>query len=164
MKLSASHLTPTALEFATHPLRLIIRFESIEASVAQQSDTASTLIAENGFEARALSESAEAEFWQNHARLADDDNSGALLKVSVVPTELAETLTVIERLAGSAATLRRAGGGRSVSAALPESSVQKRVIDGLRDAADGRGSAVLLRAHASCDLMSSVGPIGDGLH
>jgi hypothetical protein len=35
LKLSASHLTPTALEFANHPLRLVSG-ESIEASVAQQ--------------------------------------------------------------------------------------------------------------------------------
>ncbi len=33
LKLAASHLTPTALEFTTHPLRLLVRFESIEASV-----------------------------------------------------------------------------------------------------------------------------------
>ena len=61
LKLSASHLTPTALEFATHPLRLIIRFESIEASVVQQSETASKLIAESGCKAQMLSESADDE-------------------------------------------------------------------------------------------------------
>ena len=35
-RILSSHLTPTALEFATHPLRLLVRFESIEASVQQQ--------------------------------------------------------------------------------------------------------------------------------
>ena len=32
----ASHLTPTAVEFETHPLKLLVRFESIEAAVDQR--------------------------------------------------------------------------------------------------------------------------------
>ena len=166
VKLSASHLTPTALEFATHPLRLIIRFESIEASVAQQSETASKLMAENGYEARTLSESAEEQFWQNHARLADDDR-GALLKVSVLPTDLAETLTVIERLAGKRGYIAagRAGAGVFLLRITEEVQLQKRVIDGLRDALQiGRGSAVIVKC--SPELRAHVdvwGPIGDGL-
>jgi glycolate oxidase FAD binding subunit len=166
LKLSASHLTPTALEFATHPLRLIIRFESIEASVAQQSETAAKLVAENGFEARTLSESEEEQFWHNHARLADDDR-GALLKVSVLPTDLAEMLTVIERLAGKRGYIAagRAGAGVFLLRITEEVQLQKRVIDGLRDAQQiGRGSAVIVKCPP--DLRTHVdvwGPIGDGL-
>jgi glycolate oxidase FAD binding subunit len=165
VKMSASHLTPTALEFATHPLRLIMRFESIEASVAQQSETASTLFAESGYEARMLSGSAEEQFWQNHTRLADDDR-GALLKVSVLPTELAETLTLIERLAGKRGYVAagRAGAGVFLLRITEEVQLQKRVIDGLRDAQQiGRGSAVGIKC--SPDLRTHVdiwGPIGDG--
>jgi glycolate oxidase FAD binding subunit len=165
VKMSASHLTPTALEFATHPLRLIMRFESIEASVAQQSETASTLFAESGYEARTLSGSAEEQFWQNHTRLADDDR-GALLKVSVLPTELAETLTLIERLAGKRGYVAagRAGAGVFLLRITEEVQLQKRVIDGLRDAQQiGRGSAVVIKC--SPDLRTHVdiwGPIGDG--
>ena len=51
---SASHLTPTALEFNTHPLRLIIRFESIEASVEQQSETAADADRHGGLAAQTL--------------------------------------------------------------------------------------------------------------
>ncbi len=166
VKLSASHLTPTALEFATHPLRLILRFESIEASVAQQSETASKLLAENGYEARTLSGSAEEQFWQDHARLANDDR-GALLKVSVLPTELGEMLTVIERLAGTRGYVAagRAGAGVFLLRITEDVQVQKRVIEGLRDALQiGRGSAVVMKC--SPDLRTHVdvwGPIGDAL-
>lgn len=166
VKLSASHLTPTALEFATHPLRLIIRFESIEASVAQQSETATKLIADNGCEARPLSEAAEEQFWQNHARLAQDDR-GALLKISVLPTELADTLGTIERLAGTRGYIAagRAGAGVFLLRITEDVQLQKRVIDGLRDALQlGRGSAVIVKS--SSDLRTHVdvwGPIGDGL-
>ncbi|MEO5739084.1 MAG: FAD-binding oxidoreductase [Vicinamibacterales bacterium] len=166
VKLSASHLTPTALEFATHPLRLIVRFESIEASVAQQSETASRLIAEHGCQARMLSESEEEAFWQNHARLADDDG-GALLKVSVLPTELADTLSVIERLAGKRGYVAagRAGAGVFLLRIGDEVQLQKRVIDGLRDALQiGRGSAVVVKSSPELRMHVDVwGPIGDGL-
>ncbi len=166
IKLNASQLTPTALEFTTHPLRLIVRFESIEASVAQQSETVATLVAESGCEARTLSESAEAQYWQTHTRLADDDR-GALLKVSVLPTDLAETLSLIERLAGKRGYVAagRAGAGVFLLRITEEVQLQKRVVDGLRDALQiGRGSAVLVKS--SPDLRTHVnvwGPIGDGL-
>ena len=166
LKLSASHLTPTALEFATHPLRLAIRFESIEASVVQQSETAAKLIAENGYQSQTLSPSEEEQYWQGHAQLADDDR-GALVKVSVLPTDLAETLAVIERLAGKRGYIAagRAGAGVFLLRVTEEVQVQKRVIDGLRDALQiGRGSAVIVKG--SPELKEHVdvwGPIGDGL-
>ena len=166
LKLSASHLTPTALEFATHPLRLAIRFESIEASVVQQSETAAKLIAENGYQSQTLSPSEEEQYWQGHAQLADDDR-GALVKVSVLPTDLAETLALIERLAGKRGYIAagRAGAGVFLLRVTEEVQLQKRVIDGLRDALQiGRGSAVIVKG--SPELKEHVdvwGPIGDGL-
>jgi glycolate oxidase FAD binding subunit len=165
-KLTQSHLTPTALEFATHPLRLIIRFESIEASVAQQSELAEKLIAESGYQARALSPAAEEQYWRNHTRFADDDR-GALLKVSVLPTELAETLTLIERLAEKPGYVAagRAGAGVFLLRITEDVRLQTRVIDGLRDALQiGRGSAVVIKS--SPELRTHVdvwGPIGDAL-
>ena len=166
LKLSASHLTPTALEFATHPWRLVIRFESIEASVAQQSETAAKLIAENGYRTQTLSPSEEEQYWQGHAQLADDDR-GALVKVSVLPTDLAKTLAVIEGLAGKRGYIAagRAGAGVFLLRVIEEVQLQKRVIDGLRDALQiGRGSAVIVKG--SPELKEHVdiwGPIGDGL-
>jgi glycolate oxidase FAD binding subunit len=166
IKLSASHLTPTVLEFATHPLRLVIRFESIEASVAQQSETASALIADSGYKAQALSASAEEQYWQSHGRLADGD-AGALLKVSVLPSELASTLDVIQRLAGERGYVAagRAGAGVFLLRITGELQQQKRVIDGLRDALQiGRGSAVIVRSSQELrNLVDVWGPIGDGL-
>ena len=166
LKVSASHLTPTALEFATHPLRLVIRFESIEASVAQQSETAAKLIAESGHEPRTLTESAEEQYWQEHAGLAGD-NRGALLKVSVLPTDLADRLTAIERLAGKRGYVAagRAGAGVFLLRVTEKVQVQKRVIDGLRDVLQiGRGSAVVVKGSPGLSAHVDVwGPIGDAL-
>jgi glycolate oxidase FAD binding subunit len=121
-KVLMSHLTPTALEFATHPLRLILRFESIEASVQQQSQTAARLIAECGFNARSVPGSEEDRFWSSHDVFAEEDRC-ALLKVSVLPTELAATLALIEQLAGPRgyAAVGRAG-AVCFSCALPATS------------------------------------------
>ena len=164
LKLSASHLTPTVLEFATHPLRLVMRFESIEESVVQQSETASKLIAESGVQARVLTASEEEEYWPRHALAADDRS--ALVKVSVLPTELGETLNVIERLAGKRGYVAagRAGAGVFLLRIAEDVQLQKRVIDGLRDVLQlGRGSAVIVKG--SPELRAHVdvwGPMGDG--
>jgi glycolate oxidase FAD binding subunit len=167
VKLSASHLTPTALEFTTDPLlRLILRFESIEASVVQQSETAAKLIADNGYAPQLLSQSDELKFWDEHARFADDER-GALLKVSTLPTELAGTMSVIERLAGARgyAASGRAGAGVFLLRITGDVPAQKRVIDGLRGALQiGRGSAVVIKSSPELRMGTDVwGPIGDGL-
>lgn len=166
LKISASHLTPTALEFATHPLRLVVRFESIEASVAQQSDTAAKLLAESGCQPRMLSASDESDYWKTHTQLADDDG-GALLKVSVLPTDLADTLTAIERLAGKRGyvAVGRAGAGVFLLRITEEVQLQRRVVEGLRDTLQiGRGSAVIVKGPPELREHVDVwGPIGDGI-
>lgn len=165
-RILASHLTPTALEFATHPLRLLVRFESIEASVAQQCETASTLVSAAGLALRSLSESEETAVWTEHARFGEH-GEGALLKVSTLPTELAGTLGAIEQLAGREgfSASGRAGLGVFLARIRGDVSLQKRVIDGLRSALPaGRGSAVLVQG--SPELKAEVdvwGAIGDGL-
>lgn len=165
-RILSSHLTPTALEFATHPLRLLIRFESIEASVTQQCEMAAKLIAECGFESRAISGSDESAVWGAHARFAEN-GEGALIKVSVVPTELGATLDLIDRIAGKEGYVAagRAGAAVILLRVPGESAAQKRVIEALREAQPlRRGSAVIVQA--SQDLKKDVdvwGPIGDGL-
>lgn len=165
-KVLMSHLTPTALEFATHPLRLILRFESIEASVQQQSQTAARLIAECGFNARSVPGSEEDRFWSSHDVFAEEDRC-ALLKVSVLPTELAATLALIEQLAGPRgyAAVGRAGAGVFQLCITGDVQLQKRVINGLRDALPlGRGSAVVVKSPPELRTHVDVwGPLGDGL-
>jgi glycolate oxidase FAD binding subunit len=76
-------------------------------------------------------------------------------------------LTVIERLAGTRGYLAagRAGAGVFLLRITEDVQLQKRVIDGLRDALQiGRGSAVVMKC--SPDLRTHVdvwGPIGDAL-
>jgi glycolate oxidase FAD binding subunit len=164
--LLASHLTPTALEFTTHPMRLIIRFESIDASVQAQSETAATLVGEAGFAARSIAGPEEERFWTDHARFGEDERC-ALLKVSVLPTDLAPTLALVEQLAGKDgyAASGRAGAGVFQLCVLGDTQLQKRTIEGLRDSLPlGRGSAVIVKSPPELRTHVDVwGPIGDGL-
>ncbi len=164
-RILASPLTPTAVEFATHPLRLLIRFESIAASVEQQSDSASKLIREAGFEAEVIAGDDEEGLWTDLA--VGDDDGRTLVKVSVLPAELATTLELIDRLAGSQgyAATGRAGVGVFLVSLGGELEFQKRVIDGLRQGLPiGRGSAVVVRGSDALKNQVDVwGPIGDSL-
>lgn len=169
-KILASYLTPTAMEFRTPPLSLLIRFESIEASVEEQATNAANLIGENGFSARIISGAEEDQLWARHGQgvwQQSGVDSGALMKVSVLPTELAETLSSLSRLSGSGgyAAAGRAGLGVFLARIGGDAALQKHVIGGLRDRLPhGRGSVVI--RHASPKLKAEVdvwGPIGDGL-
>ena len=161
-----SHLTPTALEFITHPLRALVRFESIEASVEQQTETATKLVVDCGFRAAAVSGADEDQTWIDHARFPGT-RDGALLKISVLPGDLAVVLDRLDELAGATGfrAAGRAGAGVFLVHLAGDAQQQKRVIEGVRRALDGgKGSAVIV--HASPELKSQIdvwGPIGDGL-
>jgi glycolate oxidase FAD binding subunit len=161
-----SHLTPTALEFHTPPLGLLIRFESIDAAVEQQIVNATKLIGDSGFTARTIVGAEEEQVWSRHGSAVLNDG-GALIKVSTLPAELADTLALIEGLAGpnGYAAAGRAGLGVFLLRLGDDIDVQKRVVNGLRDASPGgRGSAVVTRGSPELKAQLDVwGPIGDGL-
>ena len=164
--ITASPLTPTALEFSSHPRRLLVRFESIEPSVEQQSMKAQSLIGSFGFDAQTLSGADEEHAWLDHARVWSEAG-GTLLKVSVLPTAIADTLGVIERTAGQngCTAAGRAGAGVFVVRLDGALDVQERVIAALRGSIpSGKGGAVIVRAPAALRNRVDVwGSIGDGL-
>jgi glycolate oxidase FAD binding subunit len=165
-QIAASHLTPTALEFSTHPRRLLVRFESIEPSVEQQSMKAQSLIGSLGFEAQTVSGADEDRTWLEHARVWSEPG-GTLLKVSVLPTAIADALGVIERGAGHDGFVAagRAGAGVFVVRIDGGLDAQERVIAALRGSIPhGKGSAVIVRAPAALRNRVDVwGSVGDGL-
>jgi glycolate oxidase FAD binding subunit len=147
-----SHLTPTALEFETHPLRLLLRFESIAAAVEQQAGNASTLIGSLGFTARSVSGPEEDEIWRQHEQPVWT-GSGAVVKVSLLPTHLAAMVET------------RAGLGVFLVKIENDTDAQARAIDGIRSRLPvGSGSAVIVRGSSELRARTDVwGPIGDGL-
>jgi glycolate oxidase FAD binding subunit len=165
-KILGSHLTPTAIEFQTPPLRLLVRFESIEDAVEQQAATALVVIREGGFRARGIAGAEERQLWAEHGRSLWN-GTGAVVKLSVLPSEVSATLASLASFIGSAdyVAAGRAGLGVFLVRIEGDAEAQSRAIAGLRAALPaGRGSAVIVRGSAELRARTDVwGAIGDGL-
>lgn len=161
-----SQLTPTAIEFHTPPLGLLVRFESIEDAVEQQAAAASMLIREGGFATSTLVGAEEKELWAAHGRSVWN-GTGAIVKVTLLPSEVWPMLTSLPALAGPAdyAAAGRAGLGVFLVRIDGDVEMQRRAIAGLRAALPaGRGSAVIVRGSAALRARADAwGSIGDGL-
>jgi len=169
-----NQLTPTAIEVQTAEVkspRLLIRFESIEASIEQQSASAVRLAAAHGTRTMILRGDDEEREWSSH-RERPWGGPGAVAKITCLPTDVPATLEALGVLGMST----RAAAGECCAEAIGRASVgvllarfdgelksQSRAIEALRRRnAPGRGSVVLLRA--SNELESAVGrwgPLGD---
>jgi glycolate oxidase FAD binding subunit len=166
-KMLGSHLTPTALEFETHPLRMLIRFESIDVSVEQQSAAATALVRDSGLTAKPLGGDDEDRLWAQHGR-AVLDGAGAVLKVTLLPTDLAGALTSLESLAGAKNFVASGRAGLGVFLVRIDGDVdaQSRTIAAVRHMLPpGRGSTVIIRGSSELRAKTDVwGTIGDGLN
>lgn len=164
---AGSRLTPTAVELTGTPPRLLVRFESVEASVAQQADEAVAIARSEDAAACVLDGAAEKAAWRRHAEHWDGDST--LVKLSTVPAELFPTLIRLRDRAAEAGVAVVASGRAGlgvVDVRLDGSTdAQARLIGELRDQLPaGRGSAVIRRG--SAELRGRIdpwGPIGDAL-
>ena len=162
----ASQLTPTALELELPPPRLLVRFESVEAAADEQAREAVSLAAAQGAKARVLQDGDETAMWDAHDR-RPWEGRGAIVKVSVLVSDLGDTLTCLAEAAGidDCEVTGRAGLGVLLIRVDGDAEAQARLLTALRQRIPvGRGSAVLLRG--SRELKARVdawGPIGDGL-
>ena len=164
--LAAAPLTPTAIEIASPPVRLLARFESVDVSVTQQAEAARALVGPRG--ATAIHAGAEEQSaWEGHA--AHWAASGTLVKLATVPAELFPTLVWLrDRAAGAGVELAAAGrAGLGVVDLRLEGPLdaQAQIVSELRPRLPvGRGSAVIRRG--APDLRRRVGAwgtIGDAL-
>ena len=162
----SSQLTPTALELELPPPRVLIRFESVEAAVDEQAREAVSLAAARGAKARILQDSSEAAIWDAHDR-RPWERRGAIVKVSLLVGDLAETLTWLAEAAGidGCEVTGRAGLGALLIRVDGDTDAQARLLTELRQRIPvGRGNAVVLRGSRELKARVDVwGPIGDGL-
>lgn len=164
--LAGSPLTPTAVEVAWAPARLLVRFESVEASVAQQAEEARALVGARGV-AVVLGGEEERAAWNRHA--AHWSQGGTLVKLSALPAELFPTLAWLrDRAAADGIELAAAGrAGLGVVDVRLDGPLdeQARLVEDLRERLPvGRGSAVIRRGDPALRRrVDPWGPIGDGM-
>ena len=165
-ELAGSPLTPNAIELSWAPARLLVRFESVEASVAQQAEAARAIV---GTRADAVVRSGgdEKETWRRHA--AHWSSGGTLVKLSTVPAELFPTLVWVRDRAATdgleMAVAGRAGLGVIDVRLDGPLDAQARLVGDLRERLPvGRGSAVIRRGDPGLRrIVDAWGPIGDGM-
>lgn len=163
----ASSLTPSAVEVAYPPARLLVRFQSVEQAVEKQASEAKGLVeSATGGHALVVAGEAEREVWANHSSWWDGD--GTLLKVSTLPQALIPTMGWI-RDECDRRGLRVAAQGRAGLAVFyirldGPADAQGRLIDTLRDRFPiGEGSVVMRRASQPVrEVVDPWGPLGDG--
>ena len=159
-------LTPAALEIATDPLRVVLKFESLESVTEAQAEEAVTLAETHGGLGQLLEVAAQNEFWTAHERrvFAED---GTLLKAVVLPANLPSSLSWLDEatasrglsyvLAGQAALSvlhLRLTGPVEKQAALVSEWRERLTL--------GRGSVVVRRATAELKALTDVwGSVGD---
>src|SRR3989442_14405128 len=89
--LLASQLTPTAIELETNPVRLLVRFESIEAAATEQARQAARIAESNGAGTTIVAGADETALWEAHERRAWEGD-GAVIKLTLLPTGFSATL------------------------------------------------------------------------
>ena len=163
----ASSLTPSAVEIAYPPARLLVRFQSVDQAVEKQANEAKRLMeaATRGHVLVAAGE-AEREVWADHSSWWDAD--GTLLKVSTLSQALIPTMGWLRDQCDSQG-LQVAAQGRAGLAVFyirldGPAEAQGRLIDALRDRLPiGEGSVVVRRASQTVrQVVDPWGPLGDG--
>jgi len=174
LALLSSPLTPSAIELQSRSRHLLVRFETTDAAVHQQASAAQALCGARGLDASIVSGEAETAVWLEHeADLSGVE--GTLVRVAVLPAQVADMLDHVERVSGQhALECRVAGraalgvlyvriGGAATPGPAPESTAA--AVDALRQNAWARGgSAVVVSADPS--ILNQVDPwgdVGDGL-
>ena len=157
-----SPLTPSTIELQSPPHRLLMRFETSPLATGQQIAAAASLCASHGAETGVVSGQAEDDAWRAHERWVSGD-TGTVLKLAILPTDVAEMLSRVESVAAGQRVEYSAAGRAALGVIFvqlgghPEQQAAM-VTELRREATARRGSAVLLSAPP--DITARLGPWG----
>jgi len=159
---------PTALELATPPTTMLIRFESVETVAVEQAAQAATLARAHGGTVVILAGEGEIVAWREHDTRVFD-REGTIVKLVVVPSEVSSTLAWLDA-AAKRRQLDYVVTGRAALGVLfvglhGAVSEQAAFVRALRERLPtGRGSATIQSADPELKALVDVwGPVGDGL-
>jgi glycolate oxidase FAD binding subunit len=152
LALASAPISPTAIELQSPPHRLLVRFETTEGGAAAQTKSASALCAAHGATTSVISGQAEIDAWRAHeSRIFSD--GGTVVKVAVLPTDVADMLSSIQRLTAGAGSISGRAALGIVLVRLPVDVAHGPIVEELRREAMARGGSVA--------APGSVGSLGD---
>jgi glycolate oxidase FAD binding subunit len=160
--IAESPVAPTAVELQSPPHRLLIRFETTEQAARRQSERAHAVCLERGATCTIVSGQSETDAWRAHeSRIFSSE--GTILKLAVLPTDVADILDRIRTLAADRHVQHEVVGRAALGILLVRLSgdlgAQAALVSELRLEATGRGgSAVLVSAPSG--LLRDVGRWG----
>ena len=164
---NAPSISPTAIELQSPPHRLLVRFETTESAAAAQTTIAAGLCEQFGATPSVVSGVSEADLWHEHETRIFE-TPGTVVKVAVLPTDVAEMLSAFERMT-TGASLECAVSGRAALGILllrlgGQPQKHARVVGELRTAATNRGGSAVVVSTAAEDLTTTKsrwGSVGD---
>jgi glycolate oxidase FAD binding subunit len=145
-RLTMAPLTPSALELEAPRARLLVRFETTERAADRMATATRALLDEGGATTDVVADAAEEAAWREHDELIWQ-RPGAVTKISVLPTDVAGLLEVLDR---HGAGLEWSLAGRAALGVVLvrlDGDVERTVsmIAKLRAAVSGRGHITLLQ-------------------
>jgi glycolate oxidase FAD binding subunit len=164
---NAPPLSPTAIELQSPPHRLLVRFETTESAAAAQAKIAAGLCEQFGATTHVVSGQAEVDAWRAHeGRIFG--MPGTVVKVAVLPTDVADLLAIVQRLTSAAGVECELSGRAALGIVLlrlgGDPAAHAAIVGELRREAGARsGSAVVVSA-AGDDLFTTAdrwGSVGD---
>jgi glycolate oxidase FAD binding subunit len=157
-------LNPSAIELEAPPCQLLVRFESTPAAAEEQAKTAANLCVRHGARAMILDVEDEQRTWDEHgSRFWKTPTT--IVKVSILPTDLADVLQAIADLCAASRVEhsvvgRAALGVLLVALSSGDVGAEAQVIDGLRRRLAGRRGTVVI-VSGSESLQARVDPWGE---
>jgi glycolate oxidase FAD binding subunit len=155
--IAAAPLSPSALELVTPPPRLLVRFETTELAAERQAELARQIAERFHASTDVVAGQVEAGVWREHdAEIwggAGQEQADSVVKISVLPARVPETLLEIERATSARRLQYHAVGRASLGVLLVRLSGDPReqasIITAVRQqAAPHRGTATVLEACA----------------
>ena len=159
-------ISPTAIEVQSPPHRLLVRFETTESAAIAQTTLAAVVCEQFGATSSVISGVSEADLWHEHETRIFE-TPGTVVKIAVLPTDVAEMLATIEGATASAPVDSAVAGRAALGILLLRlggaSSVHPRIIGELRKSATTRGGSAVIVSGAD-DVTTAIarwGSIGD---
>ena len=162
LSVAGAPLGPSTIEIQSPPHRLLVRFETAPRAADEQTAAAHRLCTGQGATTEILSGQAEGDEWHAHERRAWNAPA-TMVKLAILPTDVAEMLARVERLAMDGGVDHHVVGRAALGVVFArldgDPDRQAAIVEDLRRDAVGRGgSAVLLSAPPQ--LMAQLGSWG----